>query len=203
MQSGRAPAQARTHKEDVVTVADKTGTTQREGELLTAHSHAELTARTEPVSNYTVSFRVDQNPKEVFDAINDVRGWWGEDVQGSSQGVGDEFTYRVQDVHYSKLRVTELVPNEKVAWLVLENHMNFVEDQAEWVGTTICFEISRQNGQTEVLFTHIGLQSQFECFDVCSDAWGSLMRTSLPSLITTGSGIPYAKGGVRPGDSVD
>jgi hypothetical protein len=28
------------------------------------------------------------------------------------------------------------------------------------------------------------------------------MRTSLPSLITTGSGMPYAKAGVRPGDSV-
>jgi hypothetical protein len=73
-----APAQARTHKEDVVTVADKTGTTQRDDELRTAHSHDELTARTEPVSNYAASFRVDQNPKEVFDAINDVRGWWGE-----------------------------------------------------------------------------------------------------------------------------
>lgn len=154
------------------------------------------------MNDYTISFAVDQSSNDVFDAINDVRGWWGEDVQGRNVSVGDEFTYRVQDVHFSKLRVTELVPNEKVAWLVLENHMSFVEDQAEWVGTTICFEIGRQEGQTEVRFTHVGLQSQFECFDVCSNAWGSLMHTSLPSRITTGSGKPYGKAGVQPGDLV-
>jgi hypothetical protein len=155
------------------------------------------------MNDYTTSFTVEQSPSEVFNAVNNVRGWWGEDVQGSSHNVGDEFTYRVEDVHYSKLRVTELVPNEKVSWLVLENHMNFVEDQTEWVGTTISFEIGRKNGQTEVRFAHLGLKSGFECFDVCSNAWGSLMRTSLPSLISTGIGKPYKKAGVRAGEAVE
>ncbi|MDA8185871.1 MAG: SRPBCC domain-containing protein [Actinomycetota bacterium] len=154
------------------------------------------------MNDYKISFIVELRPKEVFDAIINVRGWWGEDVQGNTDTVGDEFTYRVEGVHFCKLRVTELIPNKKVTWLVLENNMSFVEDQTEWVGTTISFEIGRQNGQTEVRFTHVGLQSQFECFDVCSDAWGSLMHTSLPSLISTGTGRPYKKAGVRPGDAV-
>lgn len=126
----------------------------------------------------------------------------GEDVQGNTDTVGDEFTYRVEGVHFCELQVTELIPNKKVTWLVLDNNMSFVEDQTEWVGTTISFEIGRENGQTEVRFTHVRLQSQFECFDVCSDAWGSLMHTSLPSLISTGTGRPYQKAGVRPGDAV-
>jgi hypothetical protein len=137
------------------------------------------------MNDYKISFIVELRPKEVFDAIINVRGWWGEDVQGNTDTVGDEFTYRVEGVHFCKLRVTELIPNKKVTWLVLDNNMSFVEDQTEWVGTTISFEIGRENGQTEVRFTHVGLQSQFECFDVCSDAWGSLMHTSLPSLIST------------------
>ena len=47
--------------------------------------------------------------------------WWGPNVQGDNTAVGDEFTYRVLDVHTCKLRVVELVPNERVVWLVLES----------------------------------------------------------------------------------
>jgi hypothetical protein len=143
------------------------------------------------VNDFTTSFVVDQSPEEVFEAINHVRGWWGEDVEGRNVNVGDEFTYRVQDIHYSKLRVVERIPNEKVVWVVLENHMNFVEDQTEWVGTTISFDVARKGDRTEVRFAHLGLLPQFECFDVCSNAWGSLMRSSLPSLIATGTGHPF------------
>jgi hypothetical protein len=143
------------------------------------------------MNDFTTSFVVDQTSEKVFDAINNVRGWWGEDVEGSNDKVGDEFTYRVQDIHNSKLRVIELISNEKVVWLVLDNHMNFVEDQTEWVGTTINFEIGRKGDQTEVRFAHLGLIPQYECFGVCSNAWGSLMHGSLPRLITTGTGQPY------------
>jgi hypothetical protein len=143
------------------------------------------------MNDYTASFTVDQSPQQVFDAINNVRGWWGEDVQGSNDIVGDEFTYRVRDIHYSRLKVVERIPNEKVEWLVLENHMNYVEDQTEWVGTRISFHIASADNQTQVRFAHLGLDSQFECFDVCSSAWGSLMHNSLPSLISTGRGQPY------------
>jgi len=143
------------------------------------------------MNDFTTSFIVDRSAEDVFDAINNVRGWWGENVEGSNANVGDEFTYRVQDIHYSKLRVIQLTPNEKVVWLVLENHMNYVEDQTEWLGTTISFEVAKKGDQTEVRFAHLGLLPQFECFGVCSNAWASLMGNSLPSLIATGTGHPY------------
>ena len=143
------------------------------------------------MNDFTASFVVDQSPERVFDAINDVRGWWGEDVEGSNDHVGDEFTYRVQDIHYSRLEVVERVPNETVFWRVLDNRMNFVQDQTEWVGSTIRFDISRVGDQTEVRFAHVGLNPEDECFAVCSNAWGYLMHGSLPRLITTGKGQPY------------
>jgi hypothetical protein len=142
------------------------------------------------MNSFTTSFAVSQTPTEVFDAINNLRAWWGEDAEGRNDKVGDEFTHRVQGIHYCKLRVTEFIPNEKVVWLVVDNHMNFVEDQTEWVGTTIVFEIASKGDQTEVRFAHQGLVPQYECFDVCSNAWGSLMHGSLASLITTGTGQP-------------
>jgi uncharacterized protein YndB with AHSA1/START domain len=141
--------------------------------------------------DFTTSFTVDKTPNEVFQAINNVRGWWGDDVEGSNTQVGDEFTYRVKDVHYSKLKVVDLIPNERVVWHVLDNHLNFAADQSEWIGTKISFEIGRKGAQTELRFAHLGLAQEFECYDVCSSAWGSLMHGSLRSLITTGHGHPY------------
>lgn len=143
--------------------------------------------------DFTTTFLVDQSPEVVFDAINNVRGWWGDDIDGSNHNVGDEFTFRVGDIHYSKIKVIELVPNKKVLWLVLDNHLNYVEDQSEWVGTKISFTIAAKGDRTEVRFAHLGLVPAFECFEVCSNAWGSLMHGSLRNLIATGTGQPYLK----------
>jgi Activator of Hsp90 ATPase homolog 1-like protein len=140
--------------------------------------------------NYTTTITVDQTPEEAFAAINNVRGWWTGDpgVEGSTDKLGDEFTYRYEDVHYSKQKITELVPGKKVVWLVSDARLNFAKDKTEWKGTKITFEISKKGNQTEIRFTHVGLVPQFECFDSCSDAWGSYINGSLRKLITTGKG---------------
>ena len=69
--------------------------------------------------SYATSFTVDQSPQEVFDAINNVRGWWSGEIQGDTEKLGAEFTYRFQDVHRSKQKITELIPGKKVVWRVL------------------------------------------------------------------------------------
>ena len=141
-------------------------------------------------ANFTTTFTVDQTPAEAFAAITNVRGWWSEDIEGSTQKLGDEFTYRHEDVHRCKLRLTEVIPDQKVAWLVLDNYFNFTQDTTEWTGTEIIFEVSAKGNQTEVRFTHLGLVPEYECFDICSNAWGSYINGSLRSLITTGKGQP-------------
>lgn len=146
--------------------------------------------------NYITSFTVDQTPEEVFAAINNVRGWWSDEVEGSTDKLNEVFDYHFEDVHRSKMKITELVPNKKVVWLVLENYFNFIEDKSEWVNTEITFEIVEKGDQTEVRFTHVGLVPAYECFDLCSNAWGTYINGSLHSLITTGTGRP--NGNQRP-----
>jgi len=145
--------------------------------------------------NYTTSFAVNESPEEVFAAINNVREWWtgNPGLEGSTDELGDEFTYRYEPHHYSKQKIAEFIPSKKIVWLVLDSQLNFVKDKHEWTGTKITFEIAGKGDKTEVRFTHVGLVPEYECFDVCSNAWGSYINGSLRSLITTGKGQPNQK----------
>ena len=139
---------------------------------------------------FSTTFMVDQTPEEAFAAITDVRGWWSGEIEGDTDKLGAEFTYRYEHVHYSKQKITELIPGSRVVWLVLDARLNFTQDKAEWKGTEITFEISRKADETEVRFTHVGLIPEIECFDSCSNAWGFYINGSLRSLITAGRGQP-------------
>jgi hypothetical protein len=87
----------------------------------------------------------------------------------------------------------EVIPHKKVVWLVVDNYFNFTEDKSEWKATKIIFKISKKGEKSEIRFTHLGLVPEYECFNVCSNAWGSYMNGSLRSLITTGKGQPNQK----------
>ncbi len=141
--------------------------------------------------NLTFTFTVDQTPQEAFAAINNVRAWWSGDIDGNTDKLGAEWSYRYKDIHYSKQRITELIPGKRVAWLVIDSCLNFVDDKTEWNGTEITFDIAQTDGQTEVTFHHLGLIPEVECYDGCSSAWGFIINTSLRNLIATGKGEPF------------
>jgi hypothetical protein len=145
------------------------------------------------------SLTVYQTPEVAFAAINDVRGWWSGEIVGGTAKLGDEFTYRYKDIHYSKQRIIESIPGRRVAWLVLDSFLSFIEDKSEWNGTKITFEIAPKGDKTEVRFTHVGLVPAHECYGACSDAWGSYVTGSLRSLIATGKGQPNRKEKKRTG----
>jgi hypothetical protein len=136
---------------------------------------------------------VGQSPLEVFNAVNNVRGWWSERVEGGTENLNDHFTYQRTDVHKCTMKVIELMPNKKVVWLVLDNYFNFTEDQAEWNNTRIEFDISEKNGKTQLHFTHKGIAPGAECYNICNNAWNFYITGSLYKLITTGKGEPNPK----------
>jgi hypothetical protein len=146
--------------------------------------------QTMEAKGYSTSFMVDQSPQEVFDAINNVRGWWSGEIQGDTEKLGAEFTYRVQDVHRSKQKITELIPGKKVVWRVSDADLSFAKNRSEWKNTEIVFEIGEKSGKTEVRFQHVGLVPAYECYDNCSNAWGLLVNGNVRKLITTGQAQP-------------
>ncbi len=143
--------------------------------------------------DFSIAILVDNTPSEVFDAINNVRGWWSEEIEGGTSELNEEFSYHYRDVHRCKMKITESIPGKKVVWFVLDNYFNFIKDNSEWKGTKIIFEISAQDGKTSLRFVHQGLVPQYECFDICANAWTSYITNSLKDLITKGKGQPNPK----------
>lgn len=140
-------------------------------------------------TDFTTSIAVDKSPTEVFNAINNVRGWWQGEITGNTEKLNDEFTYQMGEVHFSKQKITEIIPDKKVVWRVTESKINFVADKNEWLNTTIIFDITKAENGTQLTFTHHGLVPKIECYGGCSGAWGQLIKQSLVSLITTGKGV--------------
>ena len=137
-------------------------------------------------TNFTTTLLVDQSPAAVFKAVNQPQNWWSGEIEGSSAKLNDEFTYRYKEFHLSRQRVVEMIPDQKVVWLVTDSSINYTQDINEWTGTKIAFEITEKDGKTELRFSHLGLVPEIECFDSCSGAWTQLIQGALFSLITTG-----------------
>lgn len=145
-------------------------------------------------SDFTTTILVDRSPEQVFKAITNVRGWWSEEIEGNTEKLNDEFNYHFEDVHRSRITLTEVIPNKKIVWGVKENYFKFTKDKSEWTGTTISFEITEKDGKTQLTFTHHGLTPKYECFDICNNAWTQYIQKSLRDLILTGKGQPNATG---------
>jgi hypothetical protein len=138
--------------------------------------------------SYSTTILVEQSPVEAYNAINNPRAWWSEDIEGNTVKVNDEFTYHFGDSHRSKLKVTESAPGKKVVWLVEENYWKSFKDQKEWVGNKITFDISKEGDKTKLVFTQFGLVPTYECYKACDWAWTGFVQKSLKSLIETGKG---------------
>ncbi|WP_067650188.1 SRPBCC family protein [Nocardia harenae] len=145
-------------------------------------------------ADFTVAITVDATPADAFAAVNDVRGWWSETIEGSSGAVGDSYRFEVPGVHRCTMTTTESVPGERLVWHVTDSFLSFVADTAEWEDTDVVFDLTERDGRTEIRFTHVGLRPSGECYDVCANAWGGYLTTSLRDLITTGSGDPFRRG---------
>jgi hypothetical protein len=138
--------------------------------------------------DFTTTILVEQTPAEAYKTILNVRAWWsglhGEWFEGSAEKIGDEFSFLAGGgIHYSKQKLVELMPNKKVTWLVTEADLSFADKTDEWKDTKISFAISEDSGKTKIIFTHIGLVPEFECYDSCASAWTQYIQQQFIAAI--------------------
>ena len=144
-------------------------------------------------NSFTKTFLVEQSKTTAFNAIKNFRAWWSEEIEGPTDQLNESFFYHYKDIDLCKLKLVDVVPDKKLAYEVLENEFNFIDDKTEWVGTKLIFDISEKDHKTQITFTHKGLVPSYECFDICNEAWTGYITKSLYKLITTGTGEPNPK----------
>jgi Activator of Hsp90 ATPase homolog 1-like protein len=141
-------------------------------------------------NSYMATIEVTQSPKETFNCLKDVSKWWSRDYEGSSGKLNDEFVIEHPGTHYSKHKLIELIPDQKMVWLVTNGKLNWLkQDQSEWTNTKMIFEISQKEDKTVVHFTHEGLLPEKECYDMCAGGWNLVIKNCLFNYITAGTTI--------------
>ena len=128
------------------------------------------------------------SPSEVYQALatpEGVAGWWTTDTTGDSKA-GGMMTVRFTDggrvLGAFEMKILELHPGTRVVWQV-------VKGPAEWVGTTIRFDLRQDQDFTIVLFRHQGWKEPVEFMSHCSTKWATFLM-SLKSFGETGTGQP-------------
>ncbi|WP_144281978.1 SRPBCC family protein [Chryseobacterium echinoideorum] len=145
------------------------------------------------MENYSNTIQLKATTDKVFNALtNEIPLWWTEMFEGSANREGSSFTVRFGDNVYKTMCVEELVHNSNVVWYVEKSLIAVpgLKKQTEWIDTTIVWEITEKGNSTELHLTHIGLNPNVECYDICTNGWQQFTN-SLKEFVETGKGNPY------------
>ena len=131
---------------------------------------------------------------DAFDKISRVSEWWALKFSGSARELGDTFQVRFGGT-FVDFEITEVVPNQKIVWQVVNCNMNWLNDKTEWNGTSVLWELAENDGVTGVTMVHRGLVPGIECYEDCESGWTFFVSQSLQQFLTTGIGLPKGDGG--------
>jgi hypothetical protein len=139
--------------------------------------------------DFSYSFIVKVVPNEAMEKISQVNLWWAKNFKGEASKLNDEFSVYFGDT-YVNFKISEVIPDKKIIWLVTDCNLHWIEDKKEWKNTEVIFSLAGKNGKTQIDFIHKGLTPQSECYESCKPGWTHHLKDSLLKLIDDGKGFP-------------
>jgi Activator of Hsp90 ATPase homolog 1-like protein len=138
------------------------------------------------------AIQIDAPPNRVFPLVASADGfkqWWAADVSGNDAAGPIELGFFNRSTVY-RLRSNESTKPQHASWLC--------ESGKEWSGTRLLFDLTEQNGKTQLRFTHADWAAETEYFTSCNTTWGELMfrlkaaaEGKSPGPLFTASGFAY------------
>jgi uncharacterized protein YndB with AHSA1/START domain len=132
------------------------------------------------------TFHFSSTPAAIIRALireDQIQKWWTKDASIISRNGLFQW-----EGHGWTVELGIKSPNDhSVIWSCTRSNM---QNTNAWEGSTMMFELIKDESGTKVEFTHSNYQDS-PCFKVCSDGWNYFLGTSLKSFLETGKGFPY------------
>ena len=140
--------------------------------------------------DFSYSFKVKASAKDAMKRISQVNLWWAKDFKGKAGKLNDKFSVYFGDDTYVDFRISEVIPEKKIIWLVTDCNLGWINDKKEWKNMECVWSLTEKGGQTTVDFVHKGLTPDRECYESCKPGWTHHIKDSLVKLIEEGKGFP-------------
>jgi hypothetical protein len=139
--------------------------------------------------DFSYSLTVHASAKEVMEKISQVNLWWAKNFKGKASKLNDEFSVYFGDT-YVNFRISEVIPDKKIKWLVTDCNLHWIKDKKEWKNTEVIWTLSEAGEKTTIDFVHKGVTLESECYESCKPGWTHHLKDSLLKLIDEGKGLP-------------
>src|SRR5262245_59406053 len=114
---------------------------------------------------------IKSTPEKIYEAITTRKGlasWWSTLNNAKPE---KESVYRISfgSEYYKEIRVTELNPPTRVAWLVVDAH-------PDWIDTRVTFDLKIGDSRVDLHFNHMGWKDYSDMFAQCNHHWGVYLQ---------------------------
>jgi hypothetical protein len=140
-------------------------------------------------NDFSLSITVNASAKDAMKSISHVDKWWAKNFKGKAAKLNDEFSVHFGDT-YVNFKISELIPEKKIVWLVTDCNLGWIKDKKEWNGTEVIYTLTEKGDKTQIDFVHKGLTPESECYESCKPGWTGHLKNSLVKLINDGKGFP-------------
>ena len=105
---------------------------------------------------------------EMLATKDGLAKFWTRQVEGDSDVSGKLRFFFGKPEPSAVMEVIELSPDDRVRW-------RCIQGPAEWVGTTVTFDLKSTAGETVLLFTHADWREPVEFMHHCSTKWATVL----------------------------
>lgn len=139
------------------------------------------------MTDYTTQVEIPNSRHTIFKAISiELGNWWGEQDKPIKK---KDSVFKVSwGEPWYQFKVADYKENERMIWECIDANQlipGLTGVEKEWVGTSIHWNLREiSSNMTLLQFKHLGLISDFLCFDFCSNSWEHFLKERLISYLS-------------------